>query len=188
MIGSTMDDGRGRANPWRIAAWACAGALLLVPLVAMQFTEEVRWDWFDFLFAGVLIGGVGLCFEFLARRSSHWGYRAGAGVALAAAFLLIWVNAAVGIIGSEGNPQNLMFGGVLALGLLGAFVVRFRPLGMARTMVVTALAQLTAGTIAIVARMGVTDGPWPWHILVLTGFFAGMWLVSAWLFRKAGGE
>jgi hypothetical protein len=45
-----------------------------------------------------------------------------------AAFILIWMNLAVGIIGSEDNPANLMYGGVLAVAIVGAFMVRFRPM------------------------------------------------------------
>jgi hypothetical protein len=52
-------------------------------------------------------------------------YRAAVGVAIAAAFILVWMNLAVGIIGSEDNPANLMYGGVLAIGIIGAVIARF---------------------------------------------------------------
>ena len=38
-------------------------------------------------------------------------------MAIVAAFLLIWINLAVGINGSEDNPANLMYGGVLTVGV-----------------------------------------------------------------------
>ncbi len=49
-------------------------------------------------------------------------YRFAVGVALAAAFLLVWMNLAVGLIGSEDNPANLMYFGVLAVGFIGAII------------------------------------------------------------------
>ena len=66
------------------------------------------------------------------------------------------INLAVGVIGSEENPANLMFGGVLAVGIVGAVVARFRPRGMARALVSTAVAQTTVGVIAP-ARGGVSQ-------------------------------
>lgn len=59
-------------------------------------------------------------------------------MALAAAFILIWVNLAVGIIGDEGNSANLMYVGVLAAGIIRAIITRGQPPGMARTLSVMA--------------------------------------------------
>ena len=83
-------------------------------------------------------------------------YRAAVGVALAAAFILVWVNLAVGIIGSEDNPANVMYGGVLAVGIIGAIIARFQPHGMARALVATALAQALVAVIALIAGWGST--------------------------------
>jgi hypothetical protein len=157
--------------------------MLLLPLVAMQFTDEVNWSETDFIVAGALIGGTGLTFQLAARATVNHAYRAAVGLALAAAFLLIWLNLAVGIIGTEDNPLNLIFGAVLATGIIGAIIVRCRPLGMARAMLATALAQLLVAVFAPTAELGFTAPIWP-----LTGCFAALWLGSAWLFRKAARE
>ena len=71
-------------------------------------------------------------YELGARMSRNTAYRAAVGLATVAGFLLVWINLAVGIIGDEGNPANLMFGGVLVVGVIGALVARFRAPGMAR--------------------------------------------------------
>ena len=149
----------------------------------MQFTDEVNWGTADFIFAGALIGGTGLAFELAARATANYAYRAAVGLALAAAFLLIWLNLAVGIIGTEDNPLNLMFGGVLAIGLIGAIIARFQPGEMARALFATALAQALVAVIALIAGLGFREPIWS-----LTGFFAALWLGSAWLFRKAARE
>jgi hypothetical protein len=51
-------------------------AVLLVPLVAMQFTEEVNWSLFDFAFAAALLGGAGFLVGLAVRRPSSIAYRA----------------------------------------------------------------------------------------------------------------
>jgi hypothetical protein len=44
--------------------------ILLVPLLAMQFTDEVAWGVFDFVVAGTLLGGTGLIHQLAARRAA----------------------------------------------------------------------------------------------------------------------
>jgi hypothetical protein len=185
MAGNAAAGGGRRGNRWRIALWSVAALILLMPLIAMQFTDEVAWTAFDFVFAGALLLGVGLTFELAASRTGSITYRAGVAVALLAALLIIWSAGAVGIIGAETHPANLMYGGVLAIALVGVFVAGFRPLGMARAMFAAASAHALAGVIALAAGWGATDASWPWDIVMSTGFFAALWLVSAWLFRKA---
>lgn len=87
------------------------------------------------------------------------------------------MNLAVGIIGNEDNPANLMYGGVLAVAAIGAVVAGFRPRGMARALAATALAQALVALIAMIAGLGYT--------FILTGFFVALWLTSARLFRRA---
>lgn len=172
-----------RQNQWRIRFWAVAAVFLLAPFLAMQFTNQVNWDVADFVIFGALIAGVGIAFELTAgMRSKPTVYRTAVAVALATAFILLWVNGAVGIIGSENNKANLVYLGVLAVGLIGVIIARFRPRGMARAMFATALAQLLFTLIALIAA-----GPiWPLDTLALNGFFAAPWLLSAWLFGKSG--
>ncbi len=169
-----QDGGGRRASPWRIAGWGLATLLLLLPLVAMRYTDEVNWTASDFVFAGVLVGGFGLTFEFIVRRSGSLVYRLGAAAAVFAAFLTVWVNAAVGMIGD--GPYNLLFGGVLLIALIGAIIARFEPAGMARAMVAAAVAQGVLSAIGM--SMDLRGG-------VLSMTFVVPWLLAAGLFRKA---
>lgn len=174
--------------PWRLLGWGVAAALLLLPLIAMQFTTEVNWTASDFAFAAIVFGMVGGTFEFAVRKSEKRAYRAGAAVALAAAFLTVWINAAVGVIGSEDNPANLMFFAVLAIAVGGAIWSRFAPSGMARAMTITAAAQAIVGAITLVRRLGENEPPGIIGVEMIIGVFTLMWLLSAWLFRKAASQ
>jgi len=169
-----------RKNIIRIAlVTAC---ILLVPLVAMQFTEEVNWDLFDFAFMGTLLFGTGLAYELVARNAGAIAYRAAVGVALAAALLLVWVNGAVGIIGN--GPVNLMYFGVLAVLVIGAAVARLEPQGMARALFATALAQALVPVIALVIWKP-DFSPGVLQVFGLNAFFVILFVGSALLFRRA---
>ena len=145
----------------------------------------MAWDALDFSVAGALVAGSGVACALAARRTGNAAYRAAVGVALASAVILVWVSGAVGIVGTEGDAGILMHGGVLAVGLVGAVVARFRPDGMALALIATALAQASAAAIALIAGWGSAGPVRPCDILISTAFFAALWLASAQLFRNA---
>ena len=76
------------------------GLLLLIPLIAMQFTTEVNWSPFDFVVAGGLLLGTGLLFELVMRRVNTPRYRFALCLALLAALFIVWAELAVGIFGT----------------------------------------------------------------------------------------
>ena len=176
MTARVESDGRKQWSPWRIAGWGLAAILLLLPLVAMRFTEEVNWTAGDFIFAALLIGIVGVTFELTVRVSGNWAYRGAVACALAAAFLIVWATGAVGMIGDEGDPYNLFFFAVIVLALLGAVVARFRASGMALAM---ALAAVAHGSVAVGGMFTDLRGG------IFSLAFAGLWLLSAALFWNA---
>ena len=185
MAGKSQSNGPRRGTRARMAVWCGALLLFLLPLFAMLATDHVAWSGADFAVFGALLLGVCVAFELAARQAAHPAYRSAVGAALAAAFLMVWMNGAVGIIGAAGDPANLMFGGVLAVGLIGSVMARFKPRGMARVMIATALAQGAVGVVAVVGGFGATGRFWPLKILALTAFFTALWLLAARLFRKA---
>ncbi|MGH8051997.1 MAG: hypothetical protein ACREPB_15155 [Arenimonas sp.] len=180
--GNTLQASENRSgrcrNPMRMTVWGTAAFLLLLPLAAMQFTTEVDWTGSDFGVIGFMLLTACCTYEFAVWLSANVAYRAAFGIALIAAFMLVWINLAIGIIGDENNPPNLMFGGVLAVGFIGALIARFRPQGMSRALIATAIAQALVGVIAAVAGWGL-------EAAVLAVLFGAMWLTSAALFRKA---
>ncbi len=74
--------------------------LLLIPLVAMQFTEEVKWTLSDFILAAILLIGTGLIGDFVIRKVNKTKYRIALCAALLLALLLVWAELAVGIFGT----------------------------------------------------------------------------------------
>ena len=156
--------------------------ILLIPLLAAP-----TWSLADFVIAGAVIFGTGLTYELAARKAGNIAYRTAVGVALAAAFILDWLNLAVGVIGTSGDPANVMYVGVLAVGIIGAIIARFQPPGMARALFATALAQALVAVIALIFGLGSSLSP-PVEILALNGFFVALFVGSAWLFRYAARE
>lgn len=160
--------------------------ILLIPWVAMQFTDEVVWDLGDFIIMGFLLFGTGLMYEFISKQVGSARYRIAVGVGLLGMFLLVWVNGAVGIIGSENNNANMMYMGVPIVGIIGGIMVRFRVQEMARVMFITALAQALVPIIALIIWQ-----PMSWGaagmlgVFILNAFFVSLFLGSAWLFRYA---
>lgn len=173
-----------RGNFWRIAGWGAAAGLILLPLVAMQFTNEVNWNAADFIAATVMLGSVGLGLELAVRRGNR-AYTIAAALALLASFLSFWFSGAVGIIGNEGEISNLLFVGVIAIALAGSVIALFRPAGMAVAMVVAAVAQAAVPVIASIIGDSKMSAIWAPEVIILTLVFTAMWLASARLFRDS---
>lgn len=160
----------------RIIAWGFAALLLALPAIAMQFTREVNWGPEDFTVMGLMIGGTGFLIEVAVRLSAHWAYRTGAFVALLGIFFLIWVNLAVGVIGSEDNQLNAMFAAVPLTAAVGTLLAGFAARGMRWALVATAVVQA-----------GIGGAAWyhGYNILPFTAVMTGLWLFSASLFGRA---
>jgi hypothetical protein len=82
-----------------------------------------------------------------------------------------------------------MYGGVLAVGIIGAMIARFQPQGMARALFVTALAQMLVPVIALIVwRPSLDDAPGIVGVFMLNAFFVMLFVVSALFFRRATRE
>jgi hypothetical protein len=116
---------------------------------------------------------------------SNIAYRFAVGLALTAAFLIVWLNAAAGLIGIEDDDRaNLLYVGVLAIGFIGAFIARLQPRGMARALFATALAQALVGAIAL--RLPNTASSL--QIVILHAVLVALFAAAALLFRYAARE
>lgn len=161
--------------------------LLLIPGAAMLF-KAPGWAWStaDFVIAWILIGSTVFAYKFVASKATTTTSRIAAGMGLATGFMLVWINGAVGLIGSENNPANRMYAGVLAVGLIGAALARLEPAGMARALIATAVAQFVVPVVALIAwPADFSPGVMP--VLGLNFCFVVLFAASALLFRHAAG-
>lgn len=182
-----MQEGaKGNGRLWnivRVVGWSFAALLLLFPAVAMQFTEEVNWGPEDFLVAAVLLGGSGLLFEMVIRRSSDDAYRTAALLTLATIFLLIWSNAAVGFVGSGANAANVLYAAMVTVPFIGGAVSRLTARGLGITMILTAIVQ--AGITVFAFASGLVSEEESSLILAISAVFILLWSASAVLFQQA---
>lgn len=158
------------------------GMLLLIPFMAMQFTNEINWTLSDFVFAGTLLYGFGLTYLLVTRKSEKGIYRIAVGFALASGLFLIWTNMAVGLIGSEDNEINLLYFLVILAGVIGAFLSRFRSQGLAITLFSMAGIQFLIAIYALFTGMADLPESSVVEIFLVNGLFILLFVISGGLF------
>ncbi len=132
---------------------------------------------------------IGAIIAYKETKTYNTAYRSAVGVALGAVYILVWISLAVGIIGDPGDIANLMYLGVLAVGIIGVLIAGSQPRGMARALFATAFAQALVGVIAALmagkyqAEVGSVSA-----IIALNAFFVMLFSVSAMLFHSAAKE
>ena len=168
--------------------WVLFTALvLLVPYLAMLFrvgipdpgsgTDGLNWGPMDFAIVGILVFGAGLLYEYASTRSASALHKLAVAIAVGASLLLVWISLAVGMIGRDGNPANLVYIVVLAIALIGSSVARFEPRHASVAMVAAAIVQTLIAGFAVALSLPATP--------VADLFFIGLWIASSLLFRQA---
>ena len=162
------------------------GLILMIPLVAMQFVEGWNWSLIDFIAAGALIFSTGLSYELISRKGSNTRYKIAVGIAIGTAFLLTWINMAVGFVGSGANPPNVMYFGVIGVGIIGVTVARLQAKGMSYALFAMATAQFLVPVIALIFWKPVIDDPVGIvGVFMLNLFFVMLFGISGLLFRHS---
>jgi len=87
-------------NKRLIIILSSATILLLIPFVAMQFTNTVDWEVLDFTKMGILLFSTGLLCELVMRKVKNIKHRIIICAGVLFIFLLIWAELAVGIFGT----------------------------------------------------------------------------------------
>ncbi|GAB3315261.1 hypothetical protein GCM10027299_04300 [Larkinella ripae] len=163
-------------------AWVAV--LALIPALLLLLAS---WHWkpaaFVLTFA-LLFGGAALGMELATKKKlGNRAYRFAVGLTIATVFVLVWMNVAVGGILGD-NPANMMYFGVLLVGLTGANIAHLEPPGMFRALLAMAFAMMLVpviawfiGTPAFANGLGAVVG--------LHAIFALLFVGSALLFRRA---
>ncbi len=74
--------------------------VLCIPLIAMQFTQEVRWSTSDFVVAGILLFGLAFLCDLTWRNIANRTFRTLLLIGIILLFFLTWAELAVGVFGS----------------------------------------------------------------------------------------
>jgi hypothetical protein len=173
-----------------IAPAAVTAILLLIPLIAMQFTQEVNWDLFDFIVAGFLLFSTGAVYKLVTRKKGNIIYKLAMAVALASGLFLVWANLAVGIIGSENNPINIIYFAVVLAAIIVSVIIRFRAASMAYLMF-SMTAAFVIIPVTLLFSKGMFSDEFPtnaYGLFVIHGFFGIQFIISALLFYRADQE
>lgn len=161
--------------------------VLLIPLVGIMVSEEWKWTFFDFVAAWVVLALTTFFYRLLVtRRPGNFAYKAGVGLAVAAGFLITWINLAVQIIGDE-NPGNVLYFGVLLFGLIGVGLSRFQPASLAKVAFTMASAIVLIPVVAVLFWPADFNPGFP-RVFLLNSCFALMFAGSGLLFRHAANQ
>lgn len=161
------------------------GFIWLLLFLIRKFSMVLAWGPMDFVFVGVMVFGTGLAYELITRKHRNKLYRIALATALGTGFLMIWANLAVGLIGSEDESVNIIYLGLLAVGLIGVIIARFQAKGMAITMGVMAFGQFLITVIALLAGWQHLPHSSVADILKVNSFFFVLWTLAALLFWQA---
>lgn len=168
--------------------WAAVAVLLLLLLLVTQFTNfgqaDVQWnEAIAYSIILLALGGAYELWQWLKTRSTL--YRVAFGIGFVGLFLLGFVCGAVGIIGSENNPVNLLYWTVPAVIFIGLLVSRFKSHKMARTLFAAAFVQLLIPVVALILSPDVSWGnAGVIGVFILNSIFALPFIISAQLFRR----
>jgi hypothetical protein len=155
----------------------CLGVLLILgPLVAQMVYEEFLWRAMDFVVWTLLVGST-VSLLMLGARSHKKIDRLAVAVSVMTGFLTIWANLAVGIIGREDNPMNLLYFGFLAVGIVGAVISRGRSEGLVITLGM--MSALHFGMALWLCAVLATPAA------LVTGILSALWCLAATLFHRA---
>lgn len=158
-------------------------ALLLLAFVLRQVAGSPEWTAMDFAVVAIMFFGTGLAYVLITHKRKEALYRLAVALSAATGLLLFWSNLAVGLIGSEDEPANLMYFGVLAVAFIGSVISRLQPRGLAVVMWITAGAQVLTVIIALLAGWQHLAESSVTEIIGINGFFAVLWAISGLLFR-----
>lgn len=87
-------------NQRTLALYTVPAALLLMPLIAMQFTKEVDWSGSDFIIGGILLFGTAGVIDLVLRNVKTAKNRIIFSLLVLAVLFLVWAELAVGVFGT----------------------------------------------------------------------------------------
>jgi len=77
--------------------------ILFIPLIAMQFTNDIAWTLSDFIIAGILLFSAGLIYQIATKKIKKQKHKIAIGILIGLILILIWAELAVGIFTNFGS-------------------------------------------------------------------------------------
>jgi len=188
MLENVMETDDAGSHP--TVAVSLAATLILIAAVVLR-SEGSPADFMALAVdAAIIVGAV----VYMAVNRHSKTYRWAVALALVPTFILFWAIGAVALLGPEigRNTADLIYFGVPAVGVIGAIIAGFRPLGMARAMFAMALAVLVLPVILVAGLTPLSPNQagelFPYGLLLVHSPFAALFAASGWLFRKAAAK
>lgn len=169
-----------------LSALIYTAVLLLVPLYGNFYIEGWNWSGGDFVVMGAIIWIAAFLFELARTSTQNMTYKLAASIAVAASFLLVWVNAAVNIIGDD-NPVNTLYALIVIVGIIAAANMKFQSVRLSRMLFVVSGLLLIVPVIGLIATPE-NIAPGVMGIFLLSGFFAVAYALAGFLFQKSMGK
>jgi hypothetical protein len=154
-------------------------AVLMVPLVASHFVNDWNWNAGAFVRVYLLFFVTGMLYTVIARKMGTRAYKAGVGVALAAALALGWSTMVQ--TADSGHPERLWYLSVLVVGFIGACLARLKARGLAVTLFSMAAVLVL---ISVVLPSG-APSDMALRMAIGHGVFVALFTASGLLFRRA---
>jgi hypothetical protein len=180
-----------RPNAYYPAIAASLSLVLILIIVVVLRTDGSPADLMALAVDGTIIIGA---IVYMALNRHGKTYRWALALALAPTFILFWAIGAVALLGPEigRNTPDLIYFGVPAVGVIGAIIAGFRPLGMARAMFAMALAVLVLPVILVAGLTPLSPNQagelFPYGLLLVHSPFAALFAASGWLFLRAAAK
>lgn len=165
--------------------WTVIITLISLIVITTQFSTRAQWnESMAYSLILLFIGGSYESWRWL--KTCNRIYRLAFSMGLLGILLLGWVSGAVGIIGSENNSVNLMYWAIPVVWIIGSFVSRFKPRGMAFTLSATAIIQFLIPVVALIISSEVSWGnAGVIGVFIVNTFFAILFASSGLLFLRA---
>lgn len=145
----------------------------------------MNWTIADFLVAGCLLAVLGSGAWWVARPGRPWSRRLADFGMIGSNVLLIWINGAVGVIGTEDRDANLLYLILPVFGIAGAAASRWTGRARYLASLASAMAMVLIGGLALAFGWGEGGARWPVDVLSVTAVFTAGFLFAAWLYRQA---
>ena len=166
-------------------------AALLFPFIAVESADalglsedDAFFDRLPLLLLALILIGIIIAVVLTWKNKS--GIRSALGLALFTSFLIVWMNAAVGIIGSEENRINIIYYGLVIFSIIWVMFENYSVLGFARSMFASMIVAVLLGvSVMIIAGINGVSFIGLIQIAALNGMFATLYGISALLFRRS---